>query len=280
MWKYILSITLALLLFANEGVGDSTYNFICKLCNQQSTIDKVFYYDQIDISPMDEDTLVLIDVDGTILHSPTDYGNALFHGHLLNELMIAKGVSETEARLLSADRWAASQRLTNPVLVDSGITNFIRTAESLNAHVLAFTARQPELFIQITENQLAQHHLKFDSLADFKFSKSYPKQISPTTTYNAKAIFKHGILYVHDINSTGEVFTDFYLKLAQHLKPKTPLCKIIFISNSPSDIQSLQAACEAMGLEFHGYILERLYNYDHDAALKQEKELTGKKTGH
>ncbi len=90
--------------------------------------------------------------------------------------------------------------------------------------------------------------------------------------HDSQALFYKGILFSHDLNNKGKIFTDFYKKLSSYEKHEFK--KIIFIDDKLHNLKSLEEAISKLNLEFYGYLMETNFQYDHEIAMKEESNFT------
>ena len=152
--------------------------------------------------------------------------------------------------------------------------------------MIAFTARQPRI-AEITYNQIKKHNIYLDQLPGFVFKEFYRNRTFPDQKWckdkknvkicnttkskeydDSQALSYKGILFAHDLNKKGKVFTDFYKKLSSYEKRKFK--KIIFIDDKLHNLKSLEEAASRLNLEFYGYHIENNFLYDYKLALKEE----------
>jgi ADP-ribose pyrophosphatase YjhB (NUDIX family) len=235
----------------------------------------------------DSETLVLLDIDDTIFRSTSHYGAGEFFAQMVDDEVLKSNCTKSQAKLKVYDRWIKSQLNISTKLIDNKIHKFIKLAKTNNATVIAFTARQPRI-AEITYNQIKKHNIYFDQLPGFTFKEFYRNQIFPdekwcedeknikicNTTKSKKyddsqALFYKGILFAHDLNKKGKIFTDFYKKLSAYEKRKFK--KIIFVDDKLYNLKSLEEAASGLNLEFYGYHIENNFPHDYKLAMKEEE---------
>jgi hypothetical protein len=244
-------------------------------------------YKEIDIKDINEETLVLLDIDNTILRAKSHYGSIEYFLAIYQDTLLANNFTSAQAKLANFDRWMNSQKRIKTKLIDEKIGDFINDVKNKNAHIFAFTARLPEMK-EITHKQLSNHNITFDMLVNFDFAKSYKKQIFPDAKwcnknlcnnetkpefYQADAIFDKGVIFSNDMNSKGEVLIDFlqkYIKLRQSQK-LPPIKKIIFVDDKIYNLESIGLAADSANLQFVGYHIIDDFKYDHNIALSEEE---------
>lgn len=236
---------------------------------------KLFSEIEKTIAP-DESTLILLDIDNTILTSAIDYGTIEYFYHLLQQEMIEKQKSEFEAKLTIHDRWIRSQTLIQTKLTDEKVGEFIKNAQSKKVPVIGFTARPPQMQ-PITLQQLARHFLTFDALPGFEFSRNY--HVYPIArcekTFETHALFASGVVFCHDLNTKGAVFKDWFSVFSSYRQNKElpEIKKIIFVDDAAYNFESMQQEAMASNLAFYGFHFQYQNNFDAIRAAIQEKKL-------
>lgn len=77
------------------------------------------------------------------------------------------------------------------------------------------------------------------------------------------------------MNTKGKVFKDFYLALSKYRREKNlpAIQKIILVDDRLHNLQSLETATKEFGLEFYGYHIQFIVNFDAIKARNEEKEI-------
>jgi hypothetical protein len=249
--------------------------------NPSITPMKVFA--EIPKGKLDAETLVLIDIDNTILRSSTHYGSFEFFTHIVKDEMKNTGCTEAEAKIKVYDRWLKAQLQISTKLIDNKIHQFIKLAKASNATVIAFTGRSP-LVSKITHSQINRHNIELDQLPGFAFHKQYVNQLYPEPkwcqehndecntisnkkNYNSQAVFSKGILFAHDLNKKGTVFIDFYNNFSAY---KSNIKRVIFVDDGLHNLESLKEATAKLGLKYYGYHITSNYDFDPNLAMEEE----------
>ncbi|WP_032112786.1 DUF2608 domain-containing protein [Candidatus Paracaedibacter symbiosus] len=246
---------------------------------------------------LDASTLVLLDIDNTVLSSTTDYGTVEYLSYLVDQAMADGQKNEIEAKLAVHDRWIQAQSLVQTKLTDEKIGDFIKIARTQQVSIIGLTARLPRMRA-VTLPQLARHGLAFDSLPGFKFRRKYQvaaaipeklcyqtinKQICPIrwgeATIETPALFASGIVFCHDLNAKGVVFNDWFkvFSLYRQSKGLSTIKKIIFVDDAVYNFDSMYQASLELGLSFYGFHFQYQNNFDAAQAEIQEKTFTQKR---
>jgi hypothetical protein len=251
---------------------------------------KILKYSEI-LDDLDDSTLILLDLDNTIIRSDKDYGSVEFFLALLQEAK-KNGLDSKQALLESYERWFRAQKHITVELIDKEIANFISKANNSGSQIIIITGRNPTPeIIDLTFKQLNLHKLSFSQLPNMEFEQAYESspfmqprwcakdqyrchQLIEEFT-NPKAKFFKGVLFAHLLNPKGMVLKDFYQTLAQYNKNigRKTIKKILFIDDYLLQLESVKEAVHALGLEFKGY---HMYNPKHNFslinALNEEKK--------
>lgn len=226
---------------------------------------------------VDESTLLLLDIDNTLLSSTIDYGTVEHFSYLCKMEMEENRLSASAAKLANHERWINSQRLIPTKIIDKDAPVFIKEARERQATILAFTARLPGM-VDITLQQLARHDLSFDALPDFRFQQTYQVELDISETVSSKevhALFASGIVFCHDLNTKGDVFQDFFKGFDVYRKAKgmSEINKVIFVDDGAYNFESMNQAMARLGLIFYGFHFQYQNDFDSSRAIAQEKML-------
>lgn len=229
---------------------------------------------------VDEATLILLDIDNTLLSSAIDYGTIEHFFHLCKIVMEKDKLSAEAAKLANHEWWIRSQHLVPTKVIDEKSHAFIKEAKNNQATTIAFTARLPRM-TEVTLQQLARHGFSFDILSDFNFKKIYQADLESLTTscnqsLNSKevyALFASGVVFCHDLNTKGEVFKDFFKAFGMYREAKglPDINKVIFVDDGAYNFESMSQAVVDLGLTFCGFHFQYQNDFDLGRAILQEK---------
>ncbi len=224
--------------------------------NIESKITDITSFKEIESTvTMDQNTLVLVDLDDTIITSTTHYGSVDFFKNTVRNNAINKNISHEESLVDIYPRWLLSQRIVETELTDQYIHKILNNKK---ATILGFTARQP-IASDITLSQLKKHMIHFKQPQDFHFTKNYGsirQGAKRIWSYDYKiAIMRNGIVFCHDLNPKGKVFNDlvFELNKLRENQNLLPITKVIFIDDSKNNLESVEIAANKIGINFYGY---------------------------
>lgn len=189
---------------------------------------------------IDPNTLVLIDIDTTLVKPKTDFGGHAYYDSLVTKFTQEEGLTLPQAKMKAYDHWASIQKDVEYEVIDKGVYDFITKAKASGAVVFAFTGRSPK-YSDITNPLLHKHNLKMTQLTSLNFNKVYDLEMGPSQYEPIPAGFERGILYSHELNGKGKVFKDFLPLLqdyrAKHRMPE--ITKIIFIDDKLYNLESV-----------------------------------------
>lgn len=234
------------------------------------------------LTHIDESTLVLLDIDNTLLSSTLDYGTVEHFSHLCKVEMEENKLSASAAKLANHERWIKSQHLVPTKIIDEKSPFFIKEVKSKKATIIAFTARLPRM-VDVTLQQLTRHGFNFDTMPDFKFKEAYQIDLEASMAacnqavnhHEVQAIFASGIVFCHDLNAKGDVFKDFFKAFSTYreISGLPRVNKVIFVDDGAYNFESMSQAMVTLGLEFYGFHFQYQNNFDPDRATHQEKML-------
>lgn len=226
---------------------------------------------------VDASTLLLLDIDNTLLSSTLDYGTVEHFSYLCKKEMDENKLSVEAAKLANHERWIHSQHLVPTKIIDEKSLTFIKHARERQAAILAFTARPPAM-TDVTFQQLARHGFSFDILPDFKFRQIYSIEIGGSEgidRYEALALFASGIVFCHDLNTKGDVFRDFFkgFDIYRQAKELPKMNKVILVDDGAFNFEPMNQAVIDLGLAFYGFHFQYKNDFDCQRAIEQEKML-------
>lgn len=235
---------------------------------------------------IDSSTLLLLDIDNTLLTPTGDCGTIEHFTHLYKTEMLLKRCSEIEAKIATHKRWMSTHSLIRMRLVDDKVHEFMKGIKKTKALTLGFTARLPSMK-EITLYHLQQHHLSFDLLEGLSFNKIY-QLFPPTLVANgqskqnyfpfdnhlrrAQALFAEGVIFCHDLNEKGMVLNDFLKVFRKFCQSKgLPFIKkIIFVDDGAHNFLTMQKTTLNHNLEFYGFHFQFQNSFNAKRAEQEE----------
>lgn len=247
-------------------------------------IKKINTFSEINLPQNMRDTLVLLDIDDTILSSPSSWGSVEQFKAMVEEAREA-GYNLKQAKVLVYPRWLTSQSIIRTKLVDEDFLSFFEQIMS-SGYVMGLTARQPfidnkPVIATLTAEQLDKLQVNFPLFDGLEFNKKYKKAVHSdaelATQLNlyddCETIYHQGILFCHDLNNKGDVFKDFFASFTNYCGIKNqPLpSKVIFVDDARHNLESMYTACTSLGLAYEGYHIQST-NYHFDAKIAKQEE--------
>ena len=179
------------------------------------------------------DTLVLFDLDNTLIESSHQFGSIQWEENYRTELMDL-GKSHDDAHQIAHDLWFEVLPSIRMRLVDKEAPLYIQKMRQKGCVVLGLTARPPESACH-TLPELDRLGIQFDDrYSDLEFSLNYT------------ILFQKGVLYCGIYDKKSSALLALLKKL--ELSPK----KIIFIDDKLSHVQDLKEALASVGIEYVG----------------------------
>lgn len=174
------------------------------------------------------ETLVLCDVDNTLIESTLHLGSAQWRKHLRNKM---EGFDNTE--VLVEKFWRFVQPLIPVKPVDAQTIDVIETLKASNITVLGLTGRDP-VEAEHTEDQLEEQGIVLSNFHEgIELHTSNP------------ALYQNSVIYAGD-NTKAEALFAFFKQTGY--MPK----KILFIDDRKDQIHDLEKCVEARGIAFVG----------------------------
>lgn len=224
MEKYFLSLIAAFIVFF------STSNYL----DAQELIESKTIADVIPL--IDENTWFLVDLDNTVFQAKQALGHVNWLQHEVQKLVTA-GKSRQDAFHSLYPLWKKTQMMTEVIPVEISFLEAIKELQKRNIVVMGLTHRQlfivPETFCQL------------DSIG-VNFLPTAPSKRTFNISAKQPALYTHGILFVDDFNTKGEVFRSFLEQLGQ--KPK----RVVFIDDKKKNVEELAKAALSDGIEYIG----------------------------
>lgn len=186
------------------------------------------------INHVDEDTLVLLDIDDTMLIPSQTLGTDVWFIHRMgiyqkeHEFMVAldKAIAE----------WEAVRHVTKVNVVEEGTAEIIKEIQGRNIKVMGFTTQGVALATR-TVKQLKSLNIYLANNA--------PSSDDLYMMNGHGILFRKGILFTAG-SSKGAAIVK-YLETINY-KPK----KIVFINDKSTHLKDLETGCKKLGIEFTG----------------------------
>lgn len=188
------------------------------------------------LTHVDENTLVLLDIDDTILIAPQMLGTDAWLNHQIRE-RTKDGVDPAEAFTKSLLEWQAIRYITEMELVEPDTGDIIRQLQAKGGHVIGITMQGVALADR-TSHHLHIHHIDL--------SKNAISEEPHCFKLGRRNLFYlDGILYTQGTSKANGLFT---LCDKMGYVPK----RIVLIDDRESHVQDVEQAAEKRGIEFIG----------------------------
>lgn len=185
-----------------------------------------------EIAPLiDKNTLVVFDIDNTLIRTPQSLGSAEWFLHVYSTYRNA-GFSDADAKLKAQDDWYRVAQISEIIPVEKRTAKFVHKLQKNKIQVIGLTAR-PANHYDITKKQLHDEKINLSKTAAF-----------PTTNIVlAKGVqYKNGIIFV-DEQDKGEALIKFLTHF--EIKPE----KVVFVDDVSKNTQDVEAALTKAGIQ-------------------------------
>ncbi|NGX56649.1 MAG: hypothetical protein K1060chlam5_00892 [Candidatus Anoxychlamydiales bacterium] len=204
-----------------------------------------------DIKPyITKDTLVIFDLDNTIMEPIQEYGSDQWFAYQLNKYLKEK-LSFEDALQKTLYEWFEIQAITKVKLVENDVKDLISNLQEINHPIMGLTARDYD-FALAAIKQLKSLNLNLSKTAPFK------KNIFDDT------LFREGILFANGKNK-GIVLSNFFKK-------------IIYIDDKKHHVEEIEIFSKENKVEFigfrYGYLDEKVKKFDHKISDKQKRDFS------
>jgi|GEM_PF-514281 len=228
---------------------------------------------EIDTAGMDQNTLVMLDADETLIQ-PTD-------AYMINEHTDkAKAFRERVRKqypVFKEDMDLLSVILleTDRPLIDPGAVECVKSLHDKGAKVIVFTGMNSGQYGRVPRLEVWRH----DHMKSLGIELSFSDHDIPFKGFERKPVFYKGVL-VTDLGDKGPVLEAF----VSHINPAPKA--IVMVDDKPQQLASIQKACEKMGIAFKGYLFkgykqtpwnEPLAQFQADYLVKHKKWLSDDK---
>jgi len=189
------------------------------------------------VAEVDEATLLIFDIDNTLLKPAQTLGADQWYDHLVKQYM-ATGYSESAAIDKAIAMWTAVQKATKVVAVEAVTPDLISKEQQRGIKAMALTARPLDL-IDATNRQLKSIGV------DFTRTPFLTKPLSLKANDLAK--FTDGVLFVGPKNNKGKVLKQLFettKKMPKH---------IVFVDDKVKHVRNVEDAMKDLPLKYIGF---------------------------
>jgi hypothetical protein len=183
-----------------------------------------------------EDTLVLLDIDDTLLIPVQMLGCDEWFKHRL-ELHLKNGMTFSHALDLALAEWEAIRHITEMEIVEPGSEDIVRDMQKKGVKMLGLTTQGIALSYR-TVKQLQSHHINFLDSSPFKEPFYFEEK-------DQGVLYRKGILF-----TSGTAKGEALFKLCDHhnFRPK----RIVFVNDKDTHLKDVEESAEKRGVEFIG----------------------------
>lgn len=196
----------------------------------------VFESDQMkDILPhVSEGTLVLIDLDNTLIESSIHLGSAQWRDHVRDRARAA-GYDKQGVEEVLDQFWLFVQPFVPVRIVDPNAAQVMEDLRKSHIPVIALTAREPRELAH-TQKQIASTGVVLSGTRVFG---------NATLPSEFPGLYQDGVIYCGDNTKSGALLAFF-----EHIG-KAPK-KVVFVDDRQEQVDGLAKTMEEMGIEFVG----------------------------
>ena len=190
--------------------------------NATAAMSELASYSDLDLNIIDQDTLVVFDIDNTLIRQDSLIGTHQWGDHI-RESAIKKGISPDKAAEMQHAAFASVQPYVQVVKVENDIDVILKHLQKNRISYFALTARVPELK-NVTYNQLQSLKLFFE--------KSFPEQKNKAAI---KDYFYKGLIF-SGATPKGELLKTILQNSQRQYK------KVIFVDDRKYNLDSIESS--------------------------------------
>lgn len=193
-----------------------------------SQVREINFMEEI-IQEIDGDTLVIFDIDNTVIEPTGQVGSDQWYYYLAQKFQSLENLSLGDAHYKAERLWNTAQSYIKTQAVEEQTPQIIARLQERNIPVMALTARSREI-AEITRQQLSESNINFQ--------KSSPKY---NYAHNSTR-YEGGILYQGEGFDKGKTLVEFLRHT--NLKPK----KIVFIDDKEKNTNNVNRALQELDI--------------------------------
>ncbi len=198
------------------------------------------------LTEIDSDTLVLFDLDDTLINTPTMLGNTLWWNYFIPKVSSA-GLSDH----VRPEIYAVIHKIIQKVpigLIEGSSKDIIWNLQNQGITILALTARSHDPDYMPKAGQFTYQQLK---ALGIDFSRTSLPHLSDE---NIPHFFNYGIIFTSH-QEKGPFLKNFLDKMGKYPG------KVVFIDDNLKQLKSVESSLEAMRIPFFGFRYGRLDNF-------------------
>ncbi|MBI2711830.1 MAG: DUF2608 domain-containing protein [Bdellovibrio sp.] len=191
---------------------------------------------------VDKDTLLVFDVDNTLLTPTTSIGSDQWF-YCLYDVARVKPLQDKKMDSKLMKFWNRVQSKIKVRAVEPSVPGWISQQQQKGIPTLGLTARTSDI-LSVTRRQLASIGIKLENNTIYKGLLKISKKVLHS---NDEAVFSHGVLSVGESNSKGLVFSEFLRKLK--FVPK----KVVYVDDREKHVKSMEVELKKAGIPYYGF---------------------------
>lgn len=183
------------------------------------------------------DSLVLIDIDNTLLTAEQTIGTDQWFGYIVAQ-NIKNGLDANDAQHEALQLWNYVHGYSKVKLLESETPEILKSIQKSNKNVFVLTAR-PGNIHQLSEKELNSLNMNFSSNHNIK-----PLKLSR----HGEAVYRDGIISA-ELTGKGRTLQEF-IKLSKFDIAK--IKQIVFIDDKSSNIEDIKNTATKLGINYVG----------------------------
>lgn len=187
------------------------------------------------LAGLDTDTLVIFDIDSTILEPAQTLGSDAWYYTTIDRL-ISEGMDKEEAQKKILNQWMEVQKITDVIAVEANTPELIRQLQDKEIKIAVLTAR-PFKLIDVTIKQLNSIGV------DFSRSPLSAKKIDVKSP-GGKAKYRNGIIFCGGPKSDKGLILNEVLR-----KVKLVPNRVVFVDDRKNNVEAVDRALALNGIE-------------------------------
>lgn len=191
---------------------------------------------------IDKDTLLVFDVDNTLITPTTAIGSDQWF-YCLYDVYGKKPLADRSLDQKLMSFWNQVQSKIEVRPVEKRTPDFVREQQARGIRTMGLTARTSDI-LRVTLRQLSSIGVHLENNTVYKGMMTLSAKLLGTAD---TAYFKNGVLSVGESNSKGAVFTQFLKKLK--LAPK----KVVYIDDREKHVKTMEAELAKMKIPYFGF---------------------------
>lgn len=186
------------------------------------------------VQHVDNETLVVLDIDNTLIAPVQWLGSDQWAWHRAKTLL-KEGMSMQQVYAQVSGEWQRVHAVTEVETIEENTASIIHDLQARNCPVIALTSRRPS-YADITFRELNSVNIRFANSAIQGVEDFFRQDV----------LYKEGILFISIMQDKGAMLAELLRYSGYHPK------KIVFVDDKLSYVQSVEAACSKLEIDFVG----------------------------